>query len=86
MHGVWDSRRRSVPTNPPLLKQQGHMQEKQEAMNQRLEWKVSLFYTPSTERHQYPPPFQPKRGNMGARKKKRPTLAARKKEKRLEKS
>ena len=51
---------------PPLLKQQGHIQEKQRAMNQRpwkkqcclwVVTKVSLFHTTSTGPHQFPPPF-----------------------------
>ena len=79
MHGVWDSIRRSVPTKiPPFLKQQDHIQEEQEAMNQRPwmrpywlwgERKVSLFKTPSTEHHQFSTPFQPKRKNRDIRKK-----------------
>ena len=50
IHVVWDSH----PLNPPFLKQQSHIQEKQRAMNQRPwmkqccpwgERKVSLFET-----------------------------------------
>ena len=53
---------------PPLPKQQGHIQEKQKAMNQRPwmkkcclwgERKVSLFHTPTRGPHQFPPQFQP---------------------------
>ena len=54
------------PLKPPLLKKQGHIQEKQKTMNQRpwvkhycllRERKLSLFHTPSTGVHQFPPPF-----------------------------
>ena len=58
-----------VPTkNPSLLKQHGHIQENQRAMNLKTwmiqcclwgERKVSIFHTPSRE----PRPFQPKRKN-----------------------
>ena len=61
----------AYPLNPPLLKKQSHIQEKQRAMNQRpwmkqclwVERKVSLFHTLSTGLHQFPPPFQQKRKN-----------------------
>ena len=67
----------AYPLNPPpLLKQQGHIQEKQKAMNQRpwmkqccpwRERRVSPFHTPSTGLHQFPPPFQQKRKNEDVR-------------------
>ena len=64
---------RCVGLTPPLLKQQGHIQEKQRAMNQRPwmrqcclwgERKVSLFHTPSRGPHQFPPHFN-QRERMG---------------------
>ena len=67
-----------APTKaPPLLQQQGHIQEKQRAMNQRPwmkqcclwgERKISLFHTFIRGPHQFPPPFQPKRKNKDIRK------------------
>ena len=63
---------------PPLLKQQGHIQEKQRAMNQRpwmiqcCLWgkrEVPLFHTPSTGLRQFPPPIQPKEKEWGHGKK-----------------
>ena len=59
----------------PSLKQQDHIQENQKAMNQKpwmkqclwREKKVSLFHTPSTGLHQFPPPFQQKRKNEDIR-------------------
>ena len=78
LHVVWDLH----PLNPPpLLKQQGHIQEKQKVMNQRPwmkqccpweERKVSLFHTPSRGPHQFPLPFQPKRKNGDMRKREYP--------------
>ena len=48
MHGVWDSWRRSVPTNPPLFKQQGHIQVKQE---ERIRaWENKEIHTRSKKR------------------------------------
>ena len=66
-----------------LLKQQGHIQEKQKAMNQspwmkqccpRRERRVSPFHTPSTGPHQFPPPISTKVKEWGREKQRRPTI------------
>ena len=71
----------AYPLKPPIFSS-SQIQEKQEDMNHKPwmkqcclwgERKLSLFHTPSTGLHQFPPPFQPKR------KKKRHTPGARKK-------
>ena len=66
----------AYPLNPPLLKQQGHIQEKEKTMNQRprmkqcclwRERKVPPFHAPRTGLHQFPLPFQQKKKNEDVR-------------------
>ena len=61
MHGVWDSRRRSLPTK--TISSQAtrlHSGKARSYEGKALNETVSLFHTPRTRHRQFPPPFQPK--------------------------
>ena len=78
MHMFGTPTGRSVPAKTTtLLKQQGHIQKKQRAMNhswmkQCCLWGVrKVFHTPSTGQHQFPPNFN-QRKNRDMRKREDP--------------